>query len=77
MVKTSTSSARSEEGSTPGWGARILHAAWPKQTNHRSDIVTNSIKTLKKLPLKKRKKTFKKGEIILKKLISPVFLLLC
>ena len=59
MVKTLLSNAR-VSGSIPGWGAKILHASWPKKQN-RSSVVTNSIKTLEKLStsknLKKKKKT--------------------
>ena len=45
MVKTSPSNARGV-GSIPGWGTKIPHASGPKkQTNNRSNIVTNSIKT--------------------------------
>ena len=37
------------EDSVPGWRAKIPHASWPKNQNmkNRSNIVTNSIKTLK------------------------------
>ena len=40
-----------------GWGAKILHASWPKnlKTENRSNIVTNSIKTLKMVHIKKEK----------------------
>ena len=60
MVKTLPSNAGGE-GSTPGPGAKIPHASGPKnkkQTNKktRSNIVTNSIKTLKMVYIKKLKK---------------------
>ena len=69
MVKTLPSNAGGE-GSTPGPGAKIPHASGPKnkkQTNKktRSNIVTNSIKTLKKWSTSKtknlRKNYFKKS----------------
>ena len=42
MVKTSPSN-----DSTPGWGAKIPQTLRPKsKTQNRSNIVTNSIKTL-------------------------------
>ena len=80
MVRTLPSSTRGEEGLTPGWGAKILHAAWPPpKKTHRSDIETNSIKTLQKMAFKKKEKERlkKKGKKILKQLLSPVCLLLC
>ena len=37
----------------PGWGARIPHALWSKKqnVNNRSNIVTNSIRTIKMVPV--------------------------
>ena len=54
VVKTSPSNAGSA-GSIPGWGAKIPHALQPKnqKTENRSSIVTNSIKTLKMVHIKK------------------------
>ena len=42
-------------GSIPGQAAKIPHALWPKNQNikNRSKIVTNSIKTLKIVHMKK------------------------
>ena len=68
MVKTSPSNAGGM-ASIPGWGAKILHDLWPKQQNlikkKRSNIVTNSIKTLKivhiKEILKKKKRRSRVG----------------
>ena len=45
MVKTLSSNAGGT-GLTPGQGSKTPHASWPK---NRSNVVTNSIKTLKKL----------------------------
>ena len=45
VVRTSPSNARGA-GSIPGQGAKIPHASWPESQN-RSSIVTNSIKTIK------------------------------
>ena len=44
-------------GSIPGWGATIPHASQPKKTKtqNRSNVVTNSIKTLKNGPHQKKK----------------------
>ena len=44
VVKTSPPNARCA-GSISGWGTKIPHALWPKQSRHGSNIVTNSIKT--------------------------------
>ena len=45
----------------PGQGTKIPHASWPKaKTENRSNIVTNSIKTLKTVHIKKKKKQLKK-----------------
>ena len=54
MVKISPSSAGGV-GSIPGWGAKIPHASQPKNQsiNHRSNIVTNSIKDFKNGPHEK------------------------
>ena len=48
---------------TPGLGAKIPHASGPKTQNikKRSNIVTNSIKTLKTVHIKKKKNLKKKG----------------
>ena len=49
VVKTLPSNA-GREGLIPGRGAKIPHALRPKNQNiNRSNIVTNSIKTLKKM----------------------------
>ena len=61
VVKTSPSNVGSA-GSIPGWGAKIPHALRPKyQKNpqNRSNIVTNSIKTLKMVHVKNKKKSKK------------------
>ena len=53
MVKTSPSNAGGA-GSIPGRGAKIPHASWPKNQNiNRSNIVANSIETLKMVCIKK------------------------
>ena len=53
MVKTSPSNAEGV-GSIPGRGAKIPHASWPKNQNiKRKQFVTNSIKTLKIVHIKK------------------------
>ena len=53
MVKTSPYNAVGV-GLIPGWGAKIPHASRPKNQNiKRSNIVTNSIKTLKMVHIKK------------------------
>ena len=53
MVKTSLSSA-GDAGSIPGLGAKIPHALQPKNQNiKQSNFVTNSIKTLKMVHIKK------------------------
>ena len=42
------------QGSVPGEEAKIPHAFWPKrQTQNRSNTVTNSIKALKMFLIKK------------------------
>ena len=55
MVKTSPSSARGV-GTIPGWEAEIPYALWPKKNKpkNRSNIVTNSIKALKMVHIKKK-----------------------
>ena len=62
MVKTSPSNAAGVDA-IPGQGAKIPHPSWPKKKkrniNNRSNIVTNSIKTLKNGP-HQRKSFFKK-----------------
>ena len=56
MVKTSLSSARGTD-SISGQGAKIPHALGPKKPkNKTSNIVTNSIKTLKMVHIKKKLK---------------------
>ena len=66
MVKTSPSNAGGM-ASIPGWGAKILHDLWPKQQNlikkKRSNIVTNSIKTLKIVHIKEILKKKKNGGV--------------
>ena len=47
MVKISPSNVGGA-GSIPDGGAKIPHASRPKNIKNRSNIVTNSIKTLKK-----------------------------
>ena len=52
VVRTSPTDAGGT-GSIPGWGAQIPHASWPKnQDVKQSNIVTNSIKTLKNIYIK-------------------------
>jgi len=51
VIKTSPSNAGGV-GLILGWGAKILHALWTKKQN-RSNIVTNSIKTLKEWSISK------------------------
>ena len=50
VVKNSPSNVGSED-SIPGQGAKIPYASWAKNQsiNNRNSIVTNSIKTLKKV----------------------------
>ena len=62
MVKTSPSKAEGV-GSIPGQGAKISHGLGPKTQNikkkksqPRSNIAINSIKTLKMVHMKERKK---------------------
>ena len=56
VVKSSPSSA-SGVSSIPGLGTKIPHTSWSKNLdiNHRSNIATNSIKTLKMVHIKKKK----------------------
>ena len=50
-----------DEGLIPGCGNKIPCALKPKKQNtNRSNIVTNSIKTLKTVHIKKNKKNFEK-----------------
>ena len=61
MVKISLSNA-ADEGTVPDQGAKILHASWLKKPGHETTeaIVTNSIKTVQMVHIKKkikRKKT--------------------
>ena len=65
MVKTASSNVGCV-GSVSGWGAKILHvvAKKTKETQSRSDIVTDSTKTLKVVHIKK-KKSLKKSQIFL------------
>ena len=44
-------------GLIPGWGTKTPHGLWPKTKNNRSNIVTNSIKTLKWYTSKKNLKS--------------------
>ena len=55
VVKASPSNAGGA-GSSPGQGAKIPYASWPKNqyANDRSNMVTNSIKTLKMVRIKKK-----------------------
>ena len=57
VVEISPSSSGSV-GSIPGQEAKISHASQPKnpKTSNRSKIVTNSMKTLKMVHIKKKKK---------------------
>ena len=58
-VKTLPYSARDMD-SIPGQGAKIPHDWQPKNQNikHRNNIVTNSIKALKMVHSKKKKKKY-------------------
>ena len=56
MIKTSPSNAGGV-GSRHGWGTKTPHAFWPKkEPKNRSSSVTNSIKTLKVIHIKKKRK---------------------
>ena len=67
LVKTLPANA-GDTGLNPGWGAKIRQALWPKNQNikNRSNIVTNSRKTLKwstlKIKKKKKKKTTQRNQ---------------
>ena len=54
VVKTSLSNAGTE-GSTPGQRAKLPHDLQPKNQNVKGNILTNSIKTLKIVHIKKKK----------------------
>ena len=56
VVKTSSNAGNAS--SVPGWGAKILHALWPKYLAviNRNNIVTNSVKTLKMIHIQKNLK---------------------
>ena len=61
VVKTSPSNA-GVVGSIPGWGARIPRLVAKKtKTENRRNTVTNSVKTLKMVPIKKKKNLKKKA----------------
>ena len=65
MVKTSPSYAGGA-GSIPGWGAGIPHASRPKsKTWNRGNVLTNSVKTLKMVHIKKKIKKERKEMILL------------
>ena len=67
VVKTLFSNARGV-GSIPVQGARIPHALLPKtQRENRKNIVTKSIKTFKRVHIKKSLKKKKKELLISKK----------
>ena len=54
MVKTLPSNA-GDVGLIPGLRAKILHASWPKSQNiKQKQNVTNSIKTLRMVYIKKK-----------------------
>lgn len=58
MVKISPSSTGGA-----GQGARIPGTSWPKKKHKTSNFVTNSVKTLKLVHIKKKKKLLKEGSI--------------
>ena len=64
MVKILPSNAGVVD-SNPGSGARVPHALWPKNQNikHRSNIVMNSIRTLKMAYIKKTLKKITNQQI--------------
>ena len=66
MVKTSPSRA-GDAGSISGLGAKIPHALQPKNQNiKQSNFVTNSIKTLKMVYIKKKYiKIFQKSVVVI------------
>ena len=55
MVKTLPSNA-GNKGLIPGWGAMSPHVLWPKRKKHKIETITNSIKTLKMVHIKKKKR---------------------
>ena len=57
VVKTWPSKAQGA-GSNTGRGTRISYASWPNKSKHKTErnIVTNSIKTLKEVHIKTKKK---------------------
>ena len=76
VIKTSPSNAGGA-GSIPGRGAKISHASWPKKPNHKNknNIVTNSIKTLKMVHIK-RKKSSKTDLVIPHLTLDPQYKML-
>ena len=53
-------------GSVPGWGAKISYASQPKKNTpkqNRSNIVTNSIKSLKMVHMEKKKRRSPQSEV--------------
>ena len=56
VIKTSPSIAGGA-GLIPGQGAKTTQASWPKKPNHKNknNTVTNSIKTLKMVHIKRKK----------------------
>ena len=64
VVKTSPSNAEGA-GLIPGQGAKIPHVLWSKKKTHknRSNIVTNSIKTLKMVYNNNQKSLQKKNKM--------------
>ena len=65
VVKTLPSNAM-DVALIPGWGARIPHALWSKKqnVNNRSNIVTNSIRTIKMVHFKKKKNMVMEGKYV-------------
>ena len=61
MVKTSPFNTGSV-GLIPHQGTKIPHASWPKNQNinNRSNVVTNSLSTLKMVHIKKKKSLIEK-----------------
>ena len=57
-------------GSIPGWGAKILHASWPKSQNIKQKRYSNKFNKDFKIP---KKKTFKKSTFLHKKQNSPEY----
>ena len=57
VVQTSSSNG-GVVGLTPGWGVKITHVSWPKKSKHknRNNIVTGSMKTLKIVHIKKKRR---------------------